>query len=58
MSAKAQGYFKNSLLIRRECDVEKKGLVEKVKSGDVVCRLNGYAVIPMDLYKELTSDKG
>jgi hypothetical protein len=48
-------YFHNNFLIHRKEDA-KKGLIDSSSCDDVICRLNGYAIIPIEEYCKLRGE--
>jgi hypothetical protein len=54
-------YFCNNRIIPRSCG-QTDGIAELTPAGDVLCRMNGYAIIPLEKYyaligKEMPADE-
>jgi len=50
-----RSYFHNNFIVHRPED-EKKGLIDAASCDDVICRLNGYAIIPLEEYCKLKGE--
>ena len=59
MSEKIKGkhnsYFHNNLLVVRPEDREGIGVIDS-STDDVICRLNGYAIVPIEEYYNLKGE--
>jgi hypothetical protein len=54
IKGKNVSYFYNNLIISREDEIDSVSIDQ---SGDVICRLNGYAIIPIEDYYKLIDEK-
>lgn len=56
IQGKHNSYFHNNFVMARPED-QKKGLIDSAATDDVICRLNGYAIIPIEEYCKLRGEE-
>lgn len=49
-------YFHNGYIKMRSDETETRGLIASVDTEEVICRLNGYAVVPIEEYCALVNE--